>query len=33
MSLQELSDLYDDSTPEVRKWMNDHIDLWKEKTE
>jgi len=33
MSLQQLADLYDASTPEVRKWMHENVDLWKEKTE
>jgi len=28
----KLQDLYDASTPEVRKWKHDNIHLWKEKT-
>ena len=27
----KLEDLYDASTPEVRKWMHENVQLWKEK--
>ena len=33
MSLQQLADLYDASTPEVRKWMHENVHLWNEKPE
>lgn len=29
LTIQQLADLYDASTPEVRNWMLDNIDLWK----
>ena len=28
LSLQELADLYDASTPEVKKWMLENSDAW-----
>ena len=32
LTIQELADLYDASTPDVKQWMHDNIHLWKEKT-
>ena len=33
LTLGQLADLYDASPPEVRKWMHENVDLWKEKPE
>jgi hypothetical protein len=33
LTIQQLVDLYDNSTTEVRKWMHENVDLWKEKPE
>jgi len=31
LTIQQLADLYDASTPEVRKWMYENVHLWNEK--
>ena len=31
LTLHQLADLYDASTPEVKQWMLENINLWKEK--
>ncbi len=31
LTLQELADLYDASTPEVQKWMLENSEMWWEK--
>ncbi len=28
LTLQELADLYDASTPEVQQWMHENCDKW-----
>ena len=33
LTVQELADLYDRSSPEVQQWMLDNIHLWREENE
>jgi len=30
LTVQELADLYDASSPEVQQWMHENIHLWRE---